>query len=346
MADDREQKIFTVAELTKLLKRLKTDSGMALSYAFGIGATPEKHVLVIHRVLEGKKIWEKVKAAKRVKKGMYGKVSVDGTMILLTPERSLSAKKRDVKAYLALNKPAQLGQVKLLKPDGSELSDEDEDEPAEDSAVRKQRLGRRLEKIVGMIDRVIKANPERKSIILPLVKQARGALDTDRLDDADDLLKRTALAMTETGAGASGSAAPKAEDQKPEAAPAVVDEAAPEHFRAASSSWQRAQEELRAEILKVQKAIRVKLPGASTYDAKLEGFLFDYFADLFNQLDRGVKEEGNNRTKIARGLIKQYRKDAKQNPILKHLEKNPFAEVKLEKIISGALSDIESRLAA
>jgi len=346
MADDKEQKIFTVAELTKLLKRLKTDSGMALSYAFGIGATPEKHVLVIHRVLEGKKIWQKVKAAKGAKKGMYGKVSVDGAMLLLTPERSLSAKKRDVKAYLALNKPAQLSQVKVLKPDGSELSDEDEDEPAEDSAARKQRLERSLEKIVGLIDRVIKTHPESKSTILPLVKQARGALDTDRLDDVDDLLKRTALAMTEAGTSASRSTAPKAEDEKPEAAPVEVDEAAPEHFRAASSSWRKAQADLRAEILKVQKAIRAKLPKASTYDAKLEGFLFDYFADLFDQLDRGVKKEGNNRTKIARGLIKQYRKDAKQNPILKHLEKNPFAKVKLEKILSSALSEIESRLAA
>lgn len=82
-------------ELAALLMRTRKKP---LSFAFGLGSTPENSVIVLHRKLPPDKLYKQMRMRSEVtSKGAFGIASSEGLTITLTCHRTLSGLKRHVK---------------------------------------------------------------------------------------------------------------------------------------------------------------------------------------------------------------------------------------------------------
>jgi len=144
-------KLFDPKELAFLLKKASNEP---LSFAFGLGASPEQSVLVLHRKFAGKKLLKEIRNEnKDIAKGTFGQASTDGKVLELRLEKDLPGAKAHVKKYLAKAGVKQK-KLRLLDVDGNEIIEDGDEAEARNGDDAAHQAGEALK---GQIAKIRKA---------------------------------------------------------------------------------------------------------------------------------------------------------------------------------------------
>lgn len=194
-----DAKLFDTKQLVMLLK--KADKA-EFPFAFGQGASPEKSVLLLHRKLNGKKLFMEIKNAKKdIKKGTFGIAKTDGKTLELKLDKELPGAKNHIKKYLKAIPDIKQNKLVILDSSGKELADEEA--PAAAKGQAKDPAATNMKKQVDGIRKAVRgwdaitdaANKEldklKKAIAAlknPVATAVAKGLDQimDRLDRMDD----------------------------------------------------------------------------------------------------------------------------------------------------------------
>ena len=118
-------------------------------------------------------------------------------------------------------------------------------------------------------------------------------------------------------------------------------EAIQQKLDVAKTRWQAAKKDFRSVVDQVLQAIQKAVPeeGQKIVDRVEEVLDVDGFFDSLSDAMDKVSENGGEDIKPLTDAIKQYAKRA-ADPVVLHMDKNPFVNVKLSKVLVDGLKDL------
>lgn len=297
-------------EFTKLLRKSKREP---INFTFGLGKSPENHVLAFHRRKEGKPLFMMLKKeAEGVIRGTWGTAESTAKTITLNIQKEIPAIFKNVKLFLKI-KGLKLKPI-IIDPEGNELEDEEGDDAALDkeaNAALKRQLTTALKKLGPVVQKLLKATPDRKVELATPLADAKKALDQEDYDKA----RKAVLAL---GLALKGGATPAGKD----AAGAKGDE------RRIMELWSATHDKVDAQIAQLQDILRKTgddelrkiAEGYATvlepYDKNLDTALESYYG--------AAVADKPKRRKAAAAAMNQCAKDIAGDLYLKQAEDNPF----------------------
>lgn len=347
MSDEKQNKMFSNEELAKIAKVLKNDPGMKLGFAFGVGEKPTGSVFALHRILEGKKIAEKMKSSCDVSRVHYGKAAINGKQLNLFIESDGGNPSSAMRKYLsAPTTTLPVDKVKVFSADGKEMAETPDadskrgDAPESPPNVAQGRndsppveqnpssdawskLNEALVAGTAKVNKVLKAVPGGKGVLLPILKKVSDAVGEQ--NDKNLEIAREGL------------------QELTEALKDLVERAS--KVAAASKSWAETRGAIEKQISELEAAIRKKLPNSNTHQSELTRFVFEYFADLADPLSRAAQGSEEDLA-AASVLVDAYLNEVGQQKVFVHLEGNPFVKLDIVGPVSQALTGIRQQLVA
>jgi hypothetical protein len=192
-------------------------------FAFGLGRKPEDHMLILHRKLKGKALFQALKReTDGIVKGTWGIVSTTPKKIIFKAEKQIPSLKMSIRRFLktrgielkpvlldakggevldsvddvdAITRTVERGEKKKKKvakkpaagraKEDAEAGDgETEGRPSPRQRALRKQLQRVMKKVRRAVRDAIRADPGRKDELAGPLVQAERQLEADELDDA------------------------------------------------------------------------------------------------------------------------------------------------------------------
>jgi hypothetical protein len=85
----------------RILKLIRQSKNEPVNFAFGLGKTPDKHILSLHKTKAGKSMSNDIKKqGEDIGKVAYGTLQLDGKDLTIKCEKEAAGLERAVKKYL------------------------------------------------------------------------------------------------------------------------------------------------------------------------------------------------------------------------------------------------------
>jgi hypothetical protein len=116
-------------------------------------------------------------------------------------------------------------------------------------------------------------------------------------------------------------------------------------FGHALLKWDEAKGKAAANLLKLQAAVRKEEPEEADLAAELGEVLDDFNGNLRDLIDKGYNTSDKKYYQQAQNIIKSYVAKAQGDPVLKHVDKNPFVKTDIQSMFHPALGELSKRIA-
>jgi hypothetical protein len=120
-------------------------------------------------------------------------------------------------------------------------------------------------------------------------------------------------------------------------------------FQKSRIRWDNARKKIHTDIRTLQEAIRKTEPEEAEVAEALDEVLEEFNTELLDVLDDGLNAKEEERAahhKRAVALIKEYRQLVNTSEAIKHIDRNPFVKLSIEKDLSTTLQEMASQLGA
>ena len=204
-----------------------------------------------------------------------------------------------------------------------------------------------LTALVKQMMTVIAGNPAQKATLTQLATTAQASLKQGNLQQAQAAIANLQQALT--GAASAGAAV---QNGAAPGAPAA-DPAATQKLQKSQQIWTATRAKIDAELQKLSKAVLAAAEGEDIaqgleqqFTSAVEPVLQTLDDSLSNALSKAAAAtdpaERQKQTQQAQALIAKYQQFVAGNPIISHLDKNPFVPLAIEKTLTATITALSA----